>query len=179
MLFWPALLIALLTTALVIVSPAGIEPHRLYLVVAGIGGWSVAILTVWFSLRAHVCCCADGLRLRLPFYQLLIPYRDIQSTRLAQLGRQFPPDSEPWSRRHFLDPLFHCTVVVVELGALPGPRRRLHLWMSRYLLPPDVPGFMLPVRDWLGFRSELDEFRSRSAPAVRRTIPALPLHKEP
>ena len=29
MLFWPALLIALLCTALVVLSPPGIEPHRL------------------------------------------------------------------------------------------------------------------------------------------------------
>ncbi|HSJ53383.1 MAG TPA: hypothetical protein VLC52_06510 [Anaerolineae bacterium] len=162
MLFWPALLIALITTALVILEPPGIEAHRLYLVVAGIGGWALAILTLWFSLRAHVYCCADGLRLRFPFYELLIPYRDIQSTRLAQLGRQYPPQGESWSRRQFLEPLFPSTVVVVELESLPAPRRQLHLWMSRYVLSPDTPGFMLPVRDWLAFRSELDEFRSRS-----------------
>ncbi len=162
MLFWPALLIALLCTALVVLSPPGIEPHRLYLVAAGLGGWAIAILTFWFSLRTHATCWEDGLRLRFPFYEVRIPYRDMQSTRLGQLGRQFPPECEPWSRRHFLEPLFASTVVVVEVSALPAPRHQLHLWMSRYLLSPDTPGFMLPVRDWLTFRAELDEFRSRS-----------------
>jgi hypothetical protein len=161
MLFWPALLIALLTTVLVVLSPPGLEAYRPTLAAAGIGGWSVAILTFWYSQRAFVCCCTDGLWLRLPFYQVIIPYHDIQSTRLAQFGRQFPPENEPWSRRHFLEPLFLSTVVVVELPALPAPRRQLRLWMSRYLLSPDTTGFMLPLRDWLGFHGELDEFRSR------------------
>jgi hypothetical protein len=51
--------------------------------------------------------------------------------------------------------------VVVELHALPVSRRELTLWTSRYLLSADTPGFVLPVQDWLGFRGELDEFRSR------------------
>jgi hypothetical protein len=162
MLFWPALLIALLSMALVVLLPSAIEEQRAYFLVLGLGGAAVATMTLWLSLRAYVCCLSGGLWLRLPFYELLIPYRDIQSTRLSQLGRQYPPESEPWSRRRFLEPLYYCTVVVVELNALPAPRRKLQFWMSRYLLCPDVPGFMLPVRDWLGLRSELDEFRSRS-----------------
>lgn len=162
MVFWPALLIGLLTTGLVILSPPGIDAYQPYLSVAGAGGWSLAVLTFWFGLRSYACCRADGLELQLPFYQLTIPYNDIQSTRLAQFGRQFPVDGEPWTRRHFLEPLFFSTVVVIQLGALPAPRRQLRLWMSKYLLAPDAPGFMLPVRDWLGFRSELDEFRFRS-----------------
>lgn len=161
MLFWPALLIGLLITVLAILSPPGIEAYWPYLLVAGIGGWAVAILSLWFSLRSYARCRPDGLCIRLPFYELVVPYRDIQSTRLAQFGRQFPPENERWSRRRFLEPLSFTTVVVVELEALPAPRRRLRLWMSHYLLSPDTPGFMLPVRDWLGLRSELDEFRSR------------------
>jgi len=162
MLFWPALLIALLSAALVILSPPGIEPHRLYLLVTGLAAGSLAILAAWFGLRTHVTCWEDGLRLRFPFYEVRIPYRDFKSTRLSQLGRQFPPECESWSRRHFLEPLFASTVVVVEVNALPAPRGQLRLWMSPYVLSPDSPGFVLPVRDWLTFRGELDEFRSRS-----------------
>jgi hypothetical protein len=162
MLLWPALLIALLTVLLFILSPPGIEAYRPYLAAAGIGGWSVAAFTLWFSLQAFARCHLAGLWLQLPFYEVFIPYQDIQSTRLVQFGRQFPPDNENWSRRRFLEPLFFRAVVIVELRALPAPRRQLHLWMSRHLLSPDTPGFMLPVRDWLGFRGELDEFRSRS-----------------
>jgi hypothetical protein len=162
MLFWPALLIALLAMALVVLSPPGIEGWQPYLVVAGLAGGAAAILSLWFSLRAFARCTAGGLLVSLPFYELLIPYGDIQSTRLSQIGRQYPPENEPWSRRRFLEPLSYVTVVVVELKALPAPRRQLQLWMSRYLLSPDSPGFMLPVRDWLALRAELDEYRSRS-----------------
>jgi len=162
MLLCPSILIALLTVVLVILSPPGIEAYRPYIVAAAIGGWSVAGLTLWFGLRAFARCRADGLWLQLPFYRVIIPYRDIQSTRLAQFGRQFPPENERWSRRHFLEPLFFSTVVVVELRELPAPRRQLSLWMSHYLLSPLTPGFMLPVRDWLSIHGELDEYRSRS-----------------
>ena len=162
MLFWPAFLIGASTTALVVLSPPGIDAYWPNLVLAGSGGWAVAGLTLWFSLRAFVCCRADGLWLRTPFYELLIPYRAVQSTRLSQFGRQFPLENERWSRRRFLEPLFFSTVVAVELDELPASRQVLRLWLSHYLLSPDTPGFMFPVRDWLGFRSELDEHRSRS-----------------
>ncbi len=162
MLFWPACLIALLALVLVILSPPGIEASRPYLVAAALGGWSVAALTLWWSLRSFACCRADGLWLELPFYRATIPYHDIQSTRLAQFGREFPPQHERWSRRRFLEPLFFSTAVVVELKELPASRRQLRPWLGHYLLLPDRPGFILPVRDWLGFHGELDECRSRS-----------------
>jgi hypothetical protein len=126
------------------------------------GGGLVLVLTYIFRLRAYAQCQASGLFLHLPFYRLTIPYPEIKATRPTELFRMFPAGQHWWSQRRFLRSLLGETVVVIELDRLPRPSIWLRLWMSRYMLCPDSVGLVLAVRDWLAFRSELDEFRVRS-----------------
>lgn len=162
MVFWPGLLIVVLCIALLLWAPPALAAGRPRLIVAAMAAGVIALFSQWLSLRAYVHCRADGLRLHLPLRRWTIPYDQIQSTRLVELTRQFPPENEPWSRRRFLEPFAGTTAVVVELDRLPATRSRLRLWMSPYMLSPQIPGLLLPVRDWLTFRGELDEFRARS-----------------
>ena len=159
--FWPALLIVAGSAALLAWNPSKLQPYRLLLIVAlGCCGM-VLMLTLLFRLRAHARCTADSVRVRLPFYQFEIPYSEIKNVRPTELFRLFPPRDQRWSQRRFLAPLFGATVLAIDLDRLPNRKVWLGLWMNKYMLSPDRVGVILAVRDWMGFRAELDEFRAR------------------
>jgi extradiol dioxygenase family protein len=159
MVFWPTILIVGLCAALIV---RGVPEFETYLSVTLLGSGAILILTLFFRLRAYVQCRSSGLRVQLPFYHLEIPYRSIQSTRPTDIYRVFLPTEQRWTQRRFLMPIFGRTVVVVELEELPAPRRRLRLWMTKYMLSPETEGLVLAVRDWIGLRTQLDEFKARS-----------------
>lgn len=162
MVFWPAFLILILAGAIVTWNPVPMQPYRPHLIVAAIGSGLILVLTQLFRLRAYIQCRNDGLHVRAPFYQWTIPYREVQKTRVTELGRQFPIDQERWTRRHFLEPLLGKTVIVVELNRLPESRWRLGLSLGRFMVCSDAEGLILAVRDWMALRTELDEFRART-----------------
>jgi hypothetical protein len=159
MVFWPTILIVALSATLII---WGAPEFRGYLSVTLFGSGAILILTLFFRLRAYVQCRSSELRVQLPFYRLEIPYRAIQSTRPTDLFRVFLPTEQRWTQRRFLMPIFGRTIVVVEMETLPAPRRQLRLWITKYMLSPETEGLVLAVRDWIGLRSELDEYKARS-----------------
>lgn len=159
MVFWPTILIIALSIALLIWGP---PEHRFHLTVVLFGSGAILVLTLFFRLRAYAQCRRSGLRVQLPFFYLDIPYRSINSTRPTNLYRVFFPREQRWTQRRFLMPLFGRTVIVVDLEQLPVPPRRLRLWMIKYMLSPETVGLVLAVRDWIGLRTELDEYKARS-----------------
>ncbi len=163
--FWPAILTVLTSGALLVWNPAKLQPYRVYLAVALACCSLLLILTFAFRLRAYAALTEDAIRVRLPFHRLEIPYRDIKNVRPTELFRMFPPQQQRWTQRRFLEPLFGATVLVIELEELPRPKAWLRLWMTPFMVCPDKVGFIIAVRDWLGFRAALDENRAR----LRRT----------
>ncbi len=159
--FWPAILIVATSGALLAWNPARLEPYRFHLAVALICCGLVLILTFAFRLRAYATLTEDAIRVRLPFHGFEIPYRDIRNVRPTELFRMFPPPEQRWTRRRFLEPLFGATVVVIELDQLPRPAAWLRLWLTPYMVCPDKIGIIIAVRDWMGFRADLDEYRAR------------------
>ena len=159
--FWPAILIVAASTALLLWAPAKIEPYRLVLILAVACCGLVLVLTFLFRLRAYAQCTVHTVRVRLPFYHFEVPYDEIRNVRPTELFRLFPPDEQRGLQRRFLAPLFGATVLVLELDRLPNRTGWLRLWMNRYMLCPDRVGVIIAVRDWMGFRAQLDEFRAR------------------
>ena len=159
--FWPATLIVAASAALLVWNPAKLEPYRLLLTMALACCGMVLALTLLFRLRAYAICTADGLRLRLPFYHLEVSHSEIRNVRPTELFRLFPPQEQSWAQRRFLAPLLGETVLAIDLDELPSRTVWLRLWMSKYMLCPDRVGLIIAVRDWIGFRAELDEFRAR------------------
>ena len=159
--FWPAVLILSLSAALLIWGPAKLAPYRSFLTVAASSCGLVLALTLVYRLRAYAVCTIHGLRVQLPFYRFEISYEDIKAVRPTELFRLFPPSKQRWPQRSFLTPLFGATVLSIELEHLPHRTAWLRLWMSKYMLAPDRVGLVLAVRDWLNFRAELDEYRTR------------------
>jgi hypothetical protein len=159
--FWPAVLIVAISGGLLIWNPDKLEPYRLVLSLSMVCCATVLVLTLLFRLRAYAVCTAHALQVQLPFYRFEIPYREIRNVRPTELFRLFPPREQGWAQRRFLTGILGATVLVIELDELPTRAAWLRLWMSTYMLCPDRPGLVIAVRDWLDFRTELDEFRAR------------------
>jgi hypothetical protein len=159
--FWPSIFIVVILAAVFILNPPRLDPVRANLVVVLVGTGLILVLTFIFRLRAYVQCQPDALRLQLPFYSRTIPYHQIKGVRPSELFRMFPPAKQRGSQRHFLRSLFGETVVIIEMEELPSSQHLLRLWMTKYMLCPDSTGLNLAVRDWLEFRTELDELRAR------------------
>ena len=159
--FWPAILTVGASTALLVWASDKLAPYRLVLIMALACCGLVLVLTLLFRLRAYARCTAQSVRIRLPFYHFDIPYDEIKSIRPTELFRLFPPQELRWTQRRFLAPLLATTVLVVELDELPRRTAYLRLWMSKYMLSPHRVGVIIAVRDWMGFRAEVDEFIAR------------------
>lgn len=159
--FWPAILTVATSAALLVWAPAKLEPYRLVLIMALVSCGLVLALTFLFRLRAYVRCTANAVHVRLPFYHFEIPYDEIKNVRPTELFRLFPSSGLWWPQRRYLEPLLGATVLAIELDQLPRRVAWLRLWMNKYMLCPDRVGVIVAVRDWMGFRAELDEFRAR------------------
>lgn len=160
--FWPALLILASSGALLVWNPAQMVPYRPHLTAILVGTGLLLVLSLIFRLMAFAQCREDGLWIRLPFYHLLVPYGRIKATRPTEFYHLFPPKEQHWGQRVFLGPLWGRTLVVIDLDELPASRARLRLWMSKYMLSPHDVGLAVAVRDWMAFRTELDEHKFRS-----------------
>jgi hypothetical protein len=159
--FWPSILILAMGGGLLFWNPDELVPYRLYLSAILVSVGLLLVLTFVLRLRAYAQCQPEGLYLRLPFLHLHIPYDEIKNTRPTEFFRMFPPKRVRWTQRAFLAPLFGKTVVILELERLPRPRAWLRLWMSEFMFCPDAIGLILPVSDWMAFRTEMDEFKAR------------------
>ncbi|MBN1136644.1 MAG: hypothetical protein JXM73_08655 [Anaerolineae bacterium] len=157
-LFWPAILIFAICAGLLVWNPVEFQPYRLQLGIMLVATGFILVLTLAFRLAAYVQCRLDGLLVQTPFQRVKIPYAQIRLTRPTQLYHLFPPDKQRWTQRSFLAPLWGKTVVVIEMDKLPHRAGWLRTWMGKYMVCSDVTGLALLVRDWMGLRSELDEF---------------------
>jgi hypothetical protein len=160
--FWPSILILLTCVILLIWTPAEIQDRQIFLLVITVFTALILAMTFGYRLRSYAQCRSDGLVLQMPFYRLKISYQDIRETRPNDFFRIFPPKEVPRLQRNFLTPLMGKTVVLIDMRQLPKPRPVLRMMMGRYMLSPDTDSIVLSVRDWVGFRTELDEFRFRS-----------------
>lgn len=160
--FWPCVLIIAACAALLIWNPSEFEPHRLSLAVILVGTALILVLTFALRLTAYTQCREKGLRIQLPFFRVTIPYHEIRNTRPTELFRLFHPKEQPRIRRHFLQGLLGKTALVMEMDKLPRRKTWLRLWMSPYMICPDPTGLVIQVREWIAFRTEFDDFRTRA-----------------
>jgi hypothetical protein len=166
--FWVCILILATIGGLFIWNPPELARYRSNLIVVLVGTGLILILTFMYRLRAYVQCSENELDVQLPFFRLTIPYATIRATRPNEFARLFPPEEQRWTQRSFLRWLWSTTVVIVDLDKLPRPRPWLRLWMGKYMLDPHESSLVFPVRDWIAFRSELDEFLSRHRRSILR-----------
>ena len=141
------------------------------------GAVALALLAyAWLAARvAAVQCRAKHLRIRTPFYPLVISYARIKSVRPKPFGEAFATARLRGSAANWLRPYWGRTALVVELSEYPLPKGWLRLWCSPYLLAPQSSAFVLLVDDWMRLSRQIDDFRStwemRRAERRRAAIP--------
>jgi hypothetical protein len=121
-------------------------------------------LLLWAALNilqriAYVQCFPAYFRIQTPLLRLAISYQRIRTVRPVVFKEMHPPSKQPWSQRHFLEPLFGLTGVGVTVSSYPMPLRWLKLLLGRYMFTRDAPGFLFLVDDWMTLSRQIDVYR--------------------
>lgn len=126
-------------------------------------GAAIAVLVfMLFALLArrmgYVQAYNDHIRIVTPFLRLKIGYRRLKSARPMEFVRLFPPKSMNWGDTRFAEPYFKKTVVALLLNGYPLSPALLRFFLPPMFFLPNNVGFVLVLRDWMGFNTEIDSF---------------------
>lgn len=161
--WWPAVLalgLALFGLAWVIYQ-WGFESWR-WFTLAGVGGFVLLVSLFLFVIRyiAYVQPRSDHLRLVTPFLRINISYKRIRKTSSASMSALFPPKSVANWQYEMIEPLLSMPALVIELNGYPIRQHVLRFFLSRFFFKDKTPHFVILVRDWMRFSSELETMRA-------------------
>ena len=114
----PSVWLLLVSVSLLVWDHPSLKDLELALVLAALLSLTLILLTFVMSRLARVECGEDGLLVQVPLYRVHVPYDSITRTRTASLGNLFPPKTQPFYARSFLNPLWQRPAVVVELSLI-------------------------------------------------------------
>lgn len=139
----------------------GLEQWR-WLGMASIGGLNVFIGLLLLIVRksAYVQAFNDHLRLATPFFRLNISYKRMRRTSSTNMGALFPPNSVSKWQAQIIQPIAKMPVIVIELNAFPMSQSSLRLFLSPLFFKDKTPHFVILVKDWMRFSSELESRRT-------------------
>lgn len=129
---------------------------------AAIGGLSIFIGIFFWVIRffAYVQPHPNYLKLVTPFLRINISYKRIKKTTAAEMRYLFSYKGMSGWVRDIFSPLATSTAVVIELNAYPLSPVLLRLFLSRFFFKDKTPHFVILVKDWMRFSSELESMRS-------------------
>lgn len=164
--WWPAM-IALGLGMFALAYSEYIEPMAQFLpwrwqLLAGIGGLCILIGIFFLVLRyfAYVQPFPHYLKLVTPFMRINISYKRIQKTTTTEMHYLFPHKSMSGWVQDIFEPLAGKTAIVVELNGYPISPVMLRFFLSRFFFKDKTPHFVILVKDWMRFSSELDSMKS-------------------
>jgi hypothetical protein len=171
--WWPATLT--LSLALFAVAwgvsriPEGRAKPDLVTATAGLAGFVFIFTLLLFIFRkaAYVRPFPTYLRLVTPFLRINISYRRFRGTTTSEMRALFPPTSLSSWRRGIIAPLSSMTAIVINLNGYPVSPVFLRLFLSPFFFKDKTPHFVILVKDWLRFTSELDSMRLGSRQEVK------------
>lgn len=135
--------------------------RRSLTLIPAFASFAILVYSLLARRMAWVQCHSNHLRIRTPFYPLVVSYLRIRDVHPLTFGQVFDPAKEKPARRRWLQPYWRKTAVIVELSDYPVGRGWLRLWLSRYLMKPSASaGFVLLVDDWMALSQQLDDFRN-------------------
>ena len=144
------------------IDPVGrLLPQRWQLL-AAIGGLSIFVGIFFWLIRffAYVQPYPNYLKLVTPFMRINISYKRILKTTATEMRYLFSLKSMSGWVRDIYSPLASNTAVVIELNGYPISPVLLRLFLSRFFFKDKTPHFVILVKDWMRFSSELDSMRS-------------------
>lgn len=137
-----------------------------------LGGFVLVVTVFLFLIRnaAYVRPFNTYLRLATPFFRINISYRRIKGTSTSEMYALFPPKSVSGWRREIIEPLASKTALVIKLTAYPMSPMILRLFLSPFFFKDKTPHFVILVKDWMRFSSDLDSMRmsEKQGPRERR-----------
>ncbi|MGD8850188.1 MAG: hypothetical protein PVF18_10720 [Anaerolineales bacterium] len=122
-------------------------------------------LFAWIGpLTSYVQPRQNHVRVQTPIYRLNISYRRIVGVRPVDFTKTFPPNQQPRRDRKVLRTFSGQTAVGIDMHAWPFRRWVLKLFLSRYNLAPERPGFIFLADDWIelsnAISAQIDDYRS-------------------
>ena len=160
------------------IDPVGrLLPQRWQLL-AALGGLSIFVGVFFWVIRffAYVQPYPNYLKLVTPFMRLNISYKRIHKTTATEMRHLFSLKSMSGWVRDIFSPLANNTAVVIELTGYPISPVLLRLFLYRFFFKDKTPHFVILVKDWMRFSSELESMRSGidpNPPAKKRSRDSL------
>jgi hypothetical protein len=180
--WWPAM-IAIGLGMFALAYSEYIEPMGRFLpwrwqLFAAIGVLSILVGIFFWVIRyfAYVQPYPTYLKLVTPFIRINISYKRINKTTATEMRHLFSYKSMSGWVRDIFSPLANNTAVIIELNGYPISPVLLRLFLSRFFFKDKTPHFVILVKDWMRFSSELDSMRSgidTNPPAQRRSRDSL------
>ncbi len=130
------------------------------LVVIGVLAIIVGIFFLIIRQIAYVQAFPGYLKFVTPFLRLNISYKRIHKTTTVEMRQLFPPKSMSGWMRDIFSPLASQTALVIELKGYPISPVILRMFLSRFFFKDKTPHFVILVKDWMKFSSELDSMKS-------------------
>jgi hypothetical protein len=130
------------------------------LVVIGVLAIIVGIFFLIIRQIAYVQAFPGYLKFVTPFLRLNISYKRIHKTTTVEMRQLFPPKSMSGWMRDIFSPLASQTALVIELKGFPISPVILRMFLSRFFFKDKTPHFVILVKDWMKFSSELDSMKS-------------------
>lgn len=135
------------------------DPYDTILIASGVVLITLAFLMFLMRGMAYVQACTGFLRIATPFIRLKVSYRRIRTTHPVEFHKLFPPSKAGWANRHFLEPFYGQTVLVVELSEFPMSQAALRLFLPRVMFSTQSKGLVLVVKDWMALSTEMESFQ--------------------
>ncbi|HEY9526953.1 MAG TPA: hypothetical protein VIR02_07735 [Anaerolineales bacterium] len=129
---------------------------------AAIGGLSIVIGVFFWVIRffAYVQPYPTYLKFVTPFIRINVSYKRIKKTTSSEMRYLFSMKSMSGWVQDIFSPLANNTAVVIELTGYPISPTLLRLFLSRFFFKDKTPHFVILVKDWMRFSSELESMRS-------------------
>ena len=127
-----------------------------------ISGAALLMTIFFYTMRkaAYVRPYLGHLRLVTPFLRLNISYKRILKTRATEMSTLFRASKLSGMQRESMGHLLAKTVLVIDLNAFPIPLSLLRFFLSPFFFKDKTPHFVLLVKDWMRFSTELESFRT-------------------
>jgi hypothetical protein len=137
-------------------SPYFLPPNDLYLAIAAIFLLFVMFVVFFLRSRGFVQAREGHILLRVPLFRLKIPYTHVENVRMAAFREIYRGVDLNWAMRRFLKPYFKETVATIILKTFPMSYGLLRIFIPNYLFTPKGAGFVVLIRDYIGFNTEVD-----------------------
>lgn len=137
-------------------SPYFLPPNDQYLALGALILLFFMFLAFFLRSRGFIQARDGHILLRVPLFRLKIPYTHVENVRMASFREIYRGVDLNWASRRFLKPYFNETVATLMLKSFPISSGFLRIFIPSYLFLPKGTGFLVLIKDYIGFNTEVD-----------------------